>query len=101
MRTVPDLGTFAPASDTGGHDRAPGARRRAIGGPEGAKRTKESHVEGLLAGLVGGVLGGKGADSVAAIPSPGGIASLASGGVGGAGSTSAGSVGGGTGTGEP
>ncbi len=40
-------------------------------------------VVGLIAGAVGGLAAGKGADSSPAIPSPGGVATLASGGIGG------------------
>ena len=40
-------------------------------------------VVGLIAGLAGGVAAGKAADGSSSIPSPGGVASLASGGIGG------------------
>lgn len=40
-------------------------------------------LEQLIAGVVGGALGGKGADATDKIPSPGGLGSLLSGGLGG------------------
>lgn len=40
-------------------------------------------LESLIAGALGGALGGKGADMSAKIPSPGGLGSLISGGLGG------------------
>ncbi|MFL0181100.1 MULTISPECIES: hypothetical protein [unclassified Mycobacterium] len=40
-------------------------------------------LESLIAGAIGGALGGKGADMSAKIPSPGGLGSLISGGLGG------------------
>jgi|GEM_PF-2153800 len=40
-------------------------------------------LESLIAGAIGGALGGKGADASAKIPSPGGLGSLISGGLGG------------------
>ena len=40
-------------------------------------------LESLIAGALGGALGGKGADASAKIPSPGGLGSLISGGLGG------------------
>lgn len=40
-------------------------------------------LESLIAGALGGALGGKGADMSSKIPSPGGLGSLISGGLGG------------------
>lgn len=40
-------------------------------------------LESLIAGALGGALGGKGADASAKIPSPGGLGSLITGGLGG------------------
>lgn len=40
-------------------------------------------LESLIAGALGGALGGKGADMSAKIPSPGGLGSILSGGLGG------------------